>query len=170
MERGARIQGIESNGNVVVDYLGWSLFHWSAWHRWCRIGRSERILQEATFDISTSSQNSISRAEPRWMPSGPRWNTARLDKDIFTWMLWAGRPSLIPIYRERATGNDAYNLYDATIKLIHRACDASMPRQRERPQRQWKSPHHQSYALEIALAAKSWVSSTRSVLRGAAVI
>lgn len=69
------------------------------------------------------------------------WNAAKLDKDVFYETMRSGLPSLRNTSTTTEEGTSTETVVETTMRLIHKACDASMPlrapRRSGRPPAYW---------------------------------
>lgn len=87
----------------------------------------------------------------------PRWNATRLNEALLTSAIDSGKDAILEM-----TG-PAERKVDATMRLIHRACDASMPRIKK-PNGHWKPVYW--WTNEIADLRRRCLHLRRQVTRG----
>lgn len=63
------------------------------------------------------------------------WNTAKLDKEYLDSVITEGKEALFAQHDSAEQASGVETLVDATMQLIHKACDASLPRNRTRKNR-----------------------------------
>ena len=97
----------------------------------------------------------------RNIPKPTRWNSATMDAEKLYNIIQQGMAAIINEHAKSSTASEATSRVAATMKLIHRACSASMKRRKPRNNRQpayWWTP-------EIALLRKECLRSRRKAQR-----
>ena len=78
--------------------------------------------QYMSFTVGNAPQNGITSQRKLG------WNTTKMNEELLNKVITEGKEALISLYNRGEQAMRVETLVDATMQLIHRACDESMPR------------------------------------------